>query len=262
MERTVTPILLALAVLGLVLLLALPPIAQPQWYHNFADQRFFFGISHFWNVISNIPFLIVGLWGIYYVASPESGNSVQPTESWMYLFLFAAVALTGVGSAYYHLKPDNDRLVWDRLPIAVMFMALFAVIMAERLSRRGGALLFAPLVFIGAATVLYWDVTESWGRGDLRPYLLAQFYPMVAIPVILWRSPPRHTGSGTLYTALAWYAGAKLYEFLDKEIYSLGQIVSGHTLKHLGASVSCYLLLSWIRQRQLVSDSKTPDIVS
>jgi hypothetical protein len=174
----------------------------------------------------------------------------------MYLFLFAAVTLTGVGSAYYHLDPNNDRLVWDRLPIAMTFMALFAIIIAEYLNRRAGVLLFLPFVLLGAATVFYWHLTETWGRGDLRAYLLAQFYPVAAIPVVLWLCPARYTATEKLYSAMAWYAGAKLYEFLDKELFSFGQIISGHTLKHIGAAVSCYLILAWVRQRRLLESPR------
>ena len=172
----------------------------------------------------------------------------------MHLFFFAAVALMGVGSAFYHLSPNNDRLVWDRLPIAVTFMALFAIIITEYLSRRAGVVLFVPLVLLGAATVFYWHLTETWGRGDLRPYLLTQLYPAVAMPLILWLCPKSYTSTGTLVSAMAWYAGAKLYEFLDKDIFSFGQVISGHTLKHIGAAVSCYLIFIWMRDRRLVEN--------
>lgn len=256
MQRCTVPILIALPVLGVAFFWIVPPIPQPQWYHNFADQRSLFGIPNFWNFISNLPFLLVGGSGIWCLASGRSTERFQDsTERWTYLLLFAAIALTGVGSAYYHLEPNNARLVWDRLPIAITFMALFAIIIAERVSRRTGILLFVPLVLLGAATVFYWHLTESRGRGDLRPYFLSQIYPVLAIPVILWLCPERYTGTANLYSAMAWYAGAKLYEFLDKSLYSIGQVVSGHTLKHIGVAVSCYLILSWIRHRRLVSNA-------
>jgi hypothetical protein len=248
--------LIGLAALGAVFLFIVPPIAQPQWYHDFADQRSLFGIANFWNVISNVPFLLVGGWGICYAASVSSSEgSLDVTERWMYFFLFVVVTLTGLGSGYYHLEPNNDRLVWDRLPIATMFMALSAIIIAERVNRRVGMLLFLPLVVLGATTVGYWHLTETWGRGDLRPYLLTQVYPLVAIPIVLWLCPAVYTNTERLYSAMAWYAGAKLYEFLDKDVYSLGQIVSGHTLKHIGAAVSCYMILSWLRRRRLIANS-------
>jgi hypothetical protein len=168
----------------------------------------------------------------------------------MYLVFFVAVALTSAGSAYYHLRPDDERLVWDRLPIAITFMALFGVVLTENLSRRAGILIFVPLVLAGAGAVVYWHLSEQWGRGDLRPYLLMQLYPVVAIPLILWFRPARYTRSENVYAAIAWYAGAKVFEFLDSEIYALGHVVSGHTLKHIGAAVSCYMILSWIRKRR------------
>ena len=251
MPKVTAQIVLGLAILGVMSFWFVPPIAQPQWYHDFGDKRSLLGMPNFWNVISNLPFLFVGGWGIWYVLSDGAKDGLRDlAERWMFLFLFAAVALTGVGSAYYHWEPNNDRLVWDRLPLAMMFMGLFAIIVAERLSHRIGALLFVPFVVLGAATVFYWHLTEIWGRGDLRPYLLGQLYPVVVIPILLWLCPASYTRTENLYLAIAWYAGAKLYEFLDKEIYAVGQIVSGHTLKHVGAAVSCYMILSWIRQRR------------
>ena len=256
MPRVTARILVGLAILGALSFWFVPPIAQPQWYHDFGDKRPLLGMPNFWNVISNLPFLFVGGWGIWYLLSDGAKDGLRGiAERWMFLFLFAAVALTGLGSAYYHWEPNNDRLVWDRLPLAMMFMALFAIIVAERLSRRLGALLFIPFVLLGAATVFYWHLTEIWGRGDLRPYLLGQLYPVAAIPILLWLCPASYTRTENLYIAIGWYAGAKLYEFLDKEIYAVGQIVSGHTLKHIGAAVSCYMILRWIRQRRWLGNS-------
>jgi hypothetical protein len=255
-QRLTVFLLIGLGITGAAVLFVVPPIAQPLWYHDFADQRSLFGIANFWNVISNFPFLLVGSWGICYTVSTLASKSFRDdTERWMYLFFFLTVTLSGAGSAYYHLEPTNDRLLWDRLPIATMFMTLFAIIIGERVSRRAGILLFLPFIFLGAATVVYWHLTETWGRGDLRPYLLTQVYPVVAILIVLWFCPATYTNAEKLYSAIAWYAGAKVYEFLDKDVYALGQIVSGHTLKHIGAAVSCYMILSWVRQRRLIANS-------
>ena len=243
-----------MAAIGVALLFILPPVPQPQWYHDFADQAPLLGVPNFWNVISNFPLLVIGLWGILYLGSKQvKEGSLYTNERWMYLVFFAAVALTSLGSAYYHLKPNNERLVWDRLPIAITFMALFGIIISEYLSRRAGGFLFLPLLLLGAASVIYWDLTETWGRGDLRPYLLTQLYPALAIPLILWLTPSRYTQTEELYAAIAWYAAATLCEFLDKAIYAAGRIVSGHTLKHIAAAVSCYLILNWIQSRRKVT---------
>ena len=40
------------------------PIPQDPAYHLFVDTREIFGVSNFWNVASNLPFLLVGIAGI------------------------------------------------------------------------------------------------------------------------------------------------------------------------------------------------------
>ena len=54
---------LALMAASLLGLLLLPPISQDQNYHDFADQRTILGIPHFWNVVSNLPFIVIGVAG-------------------------------------------------------------------------------------------------------------------------------------------------------------------------------------------------------
>ena len=254
MNLLIVFILVGLAAIAAVLFFVVPPIVQFPWYHDFADQRLLLGIPNFWNVISNLPFLIVGMWEMWYVVSNRFTDGVPDlTERWMYLFFFFTVALTGIGSAYYHLEPNNDRLVWDRLPLAMMFMALFAIIIAERFSHYAGTWLFLPVVVLGAATVFYWHLSETWGRGR-SPSLSIDTNLSCRCHTDYFYSSVRPLTHKTekLYAAMAWYAGAKLIEFLDKDLYSFGQILSGHTLKHIGAAASCYLVLSWIRQRRLV----------
>ncbi len=158
--------------------------------------------------------------------------------------------LTGIGSAYYHSMPNNERLFWDRLPLTVAFMSLFALIVAERVNYRLGTTLFVPLILLGGGTVIYWQLTENWGNGDMRPYLLVQIYPLLVIPLLLWLYPARFTGTSNLYAALACYVLAKGLEFLDRQIYAQGQIISGHTLKHLLAVLGPLFILHMIRRRQ------------
>jgi hypothetical protein len=63
-----------LAAITLLLLLFLPPIPQPQDYHQFADQRTLLGVPNFWNVVSNLPFVLVGAWGLYRVRGSLSAS--------------------------------------------------------------------------------------------------------------------------------------------------------------------------------------------
>ena len=59
--------LAALAALSLLALGLLDPIPQDLAYHNFADTRALFGLPNAYDVLSNIPFLLVGV----YAASDE-----------------------------------------------------------------------------------------------------------------------------------------------------------------------------------------------
>jgi hypothetical protein len=249
-------ILLALSTLVTVVMLAIPPFAQPLWYHNFADDRTFVGVPNAANVLSNIPFVIVGVIGLWFLMSPatkEPGRSfMDPAERWPYAFFFLFIALTGFGSAYYHARPDNDRLLWDRLPLAIAFMAFLAIMISERISRRASTILFWPLVFLGAGSVVYWHQSEVHAAGDLRIYLLVQFYPLLAIPLILWLFPPKYTRTADLFGALAAYLVAKLLELLDTQVYAQGGLVSGHTLKHLFAAVTPYLIYHMIKHRRAI----------
>lgn len=235
-------------------MLALPPIPQTQDYHRFADQRTFLGIPNFLNVASNAAFLLVGAGGLFFLCRrPGSGSGVafaDSSERWPYGIFFLGVTLTGLGSAYYHLAPDNARLVWDRAPMSVAFMSILAALISERISVKAGRLLLFPLVALGIGSVLYWDLTELGGQGDLRPYVIVQFYPMVAIPLIMLLFPSRYTRSADLFGAALGYGVAKAFEASDAKVFALGQIVSGHTLKHLTAALATYLILRMLRHRR------------
>ena len=224
----------------------LPAVPQPLDYHDFADQRSFFGVDHFLNVSSNIGFLIGGMLGLGLLF----GHRVRfefKMEQWPYLVFFFGVFATAFGSAYYHLAPDNERLFWDRLPMTVAFMALVASQITDRISVRLGLALLGPLLLLGAASVIYWLVTERQGVGNVIPYGILQAYAVVALLLLAVLHPSRYTRGEDLFWIFGWYVFSKLLEHFDAEVFELGHIVSGHTLKHIAASVAglvaCYMLM-------------------
>lgn len=169
-------ILAAVVIAATALIFSRPPIPQSLDYHNFADQRSFVGVPNFLDVVSNLPFLIVGIWGLLVVASPKyAGSFITSGERWPYVVFFLGVALTCFGSSYYHLHPTNGRLVWDRLPMTLGFMGILSATVAERINVKVGVRLLPLLVAAGVLSVLYWSWTEAHGQGDLRPYFLVQF---------------------------------------------------------------------------------------
>ena len=217
-------------------------IQQDQAYHRFADGRAFFGIENAAHTLSSAAFLVVGVLGLIFLwrerAAGGSRRFVVPEEMRAYWALFAAVALTGLGSAYYHLAPDDARLVWDRLPMSFAFTALLAATVAERIRLTLGLQLLAPLLLLGGGSVVYWRWT-----GNLLPYAAVQFGSIAAILAIVILFHSRYTRGSDIFGVLAIYAAAKATEALDAQLYALGQIVSGHTFKHLlGAAAVCWLL--------------------
>jgi hypothetical protein len=95
---------------------------------------------------------------------------------------------------------------------------------------------------------LLWRWTD-----DLRLYAWAQFFPFLALILILRLFPPKYTGTRYWVIAAALYALAKLLEFFDEKIFSLGSIVSGHTLKHLAAAAASLAILRLLQTRRPIS---------
>lgn len=221
---------LSLAILALILtafIAVVPPIAQSQSYHLFADSRQIWGIPNFWNVISNVPFALVGLLGLWNFRDAADRA------------LFAGVLLTFFGSAYYHLAPCDARLVWDRAPMTLVFMSLLAVVLERDEDEPPMKhLLLGALLACGVASVVWWNMT-----GDLRLYVLVQFGPLLVLVPALWFVRDARYLAG----ALALYGLAKLCEFYDRAIFSALPI-SGHSIKHVFAALAIYFIFRW-RQR-------------
>jgi hypothetical protein len=246
-------------ILSLAAVLFLPPWPQDPGYHRFADDRTLFGVPNALNVLSNVPFVLVGLAGCVWLlrqAPRPDGPLREPGERGPWLVMFLGVLLTGFGSGYYHLDPEDARLVWDRLPMTVAFMSFFAATLGERIQVRVGVWLLGPLLLLGVGSVVNWRQTD-----DLRLYGVVQFFPMLAIPLLLLLMPPRYTGSGYVWGAIGWYAAAKVLEThaADHGLFALGHLVSGHTLKHLAAAGGAFWLLLMLWRRRPLESGLSPD---
>jgi Ceramidase len=229
-------VLAILAATSLAVLVLVPKIPQDQAYHLFADQRTLIGIPNFWNVVSNIPFVVVGAIGL-----------ARFHKDTARIILFLGFFLTGIGSAYYHWDPSDSTLFWDRLPMTISFAAIFSLIAQERVGRRVGSILLWPMLAIGAASLLVWLWTD-----DLRLYFWEQFFPGVVLMALFALYPARYTHAYYWLIAAGLYALAKLFEFTDEPIFSLGNLLSGHTLKHLSAAAACFVILRYFELRRPV----------
>ena len=253
-------LLLALTIPVVVLTFVSPPISQDPSYHNFADQRMVWGIPNFFNVTSNLPFLLFGGMGLLFLwrlratgGWPAFATMMEKRPYWVFFF---GVALTSIGSSVYHWEPNNTHLVWDRLPMTFGFMSLFTSLIMERIDRDAGLRLLTPLTILGIASVAYWYISELHNRGDLRMYIDVQFYPLIAIPLIAYLFPSRYTKGREVYNVMLFYAIAKVFELLDVPVYQFTKgFVSGHTIKHLFAALATYWVLYMISRRWVASQA-------
>lgn len=235
-------VLVLLLVIGsFALLMMQAPIKQDPAYHEFIDMRSMFGIPNFYNVISNLPFLLIGLAGSIFCYREATGQS---KTAW--LIFFTGIGLVGLGSAYYHLEPGNQRLLWDRLPMTIGFMGLFAAMLGELIEPRLTQRLLIPLILIGIGSVLVWHWYD-----DLRLYVWVQFMPLLVIPALLILYAKRYSHLYLLVLALVFYLLAKLLEAFDVQIFSLLQNeMAGHAIKHVFAALGGALILWMLRVRK------------
>jgi hypothetical protein len=237
------------------------PIAQDPSYHAFADARRILGIPNFWNVMSNLLFLLTGIAGLRFLTVSERCG-LLPSLLPAYRVFFAGVLLTALGSGWYHLGPGNESLVWDRLPMTLAFMGFFSAVLGEHVSESLARHLLLPLLLAGAGSVLFWWLGETGGHGDLRPYVLVQFLPMILVPLILLLYPSRFDRTGFIWAMIFVYATSKLFEYADYSVFGAGGLISGHSVKHVVAALASLLFLHGLRTRQL-SDSQLsePEVV-
>jgi hypothetical protein len=237
--------------------LFLPRIPQPLSYHLFADQRELLGVPNFWNVISNIPFALAGVSGLVWLAYLRSTEIAQhfvdPRERLPYAVLFVGLVLTAFGSGYYHLHPDNARLVWDRLPMTIVFMSLIAALIMDRMSIRAGLWLLPALLSVGATSVAQWYWSELHGVGDLRFYATVQVYAVIFLLVMMLFTT-RYTRGRDLMVVAGFYVLAKLLETFDRQVFlALRGTLSGHTLKHLAAAAAGYWIVRMVQRRRVTA---------
>ncbi|WP_432472540.1 ceramidase domain-containing protein [Amphritea sp. HPY] len=243
-------ILIALSAIAVsALLLMKGPIPQAIEYHNFSDTRTFLSIPNTLNVLSNLPLLFVGLAGVYSLVGLTKDKLKIHNNRAAYYALFGGAVLVSIGSGYYHLWPDNQTLVWDRLPMTITFMAFYSIVISEFASEKLGSKLLIPLLFAGILSVLYWWLSEEMGSGDLRFYAVVQFFPIITAPIFLVFFKSGYNLTGYYWLLLFAFVSAKLFEHFDSQVYASLSFISGHSLKHIMSAVGLYFLLLSYKKR-------------
>ena len=239
--------LVLLLLIGCIGITIVPPVCQDLNYHVFADRSEYFSIPNFWNVVSNLPFLIIGGLGMLFVAFKSSGRLVEILQPNYFIFFFG-ILLTGFGSSYYHWNPNNQTLVWDRLPMTISFMSIFSIIIGEYIGTKYARVLLLSLLTLGITSVFYWSYTEFIGCGDLRMYMAVQFFPMVLIPLIMIFFKSGNYPTNYLWFVLLAYLVAKAFERYDLVIAYIIPL-SGHSIKHIFAAFAPLIFLMGLKNK-------------
>lgn len=239
----------ALLLLSVIVLALIPPVPQSQEYHRFADQRRLLGIPNFLNILSNLPFLLAGVIGFRHCMRRRT-----KTAQYSWSGFFGAFALVTFGSSYYHWAPSDYTLVLDRVPMALAFMSLFSAILNDTLWPGSERRLLPFLLTLAALSVIYWHYFD-----DLRLYAWVQFAPLLFIAFLMRFHGFHRIRRGYLFAAFIAYALAKMFESLDLWIYEMTRhLVSGHSLKHLAAAASGYILYRMLREGPLSAQATQP----
>jgi len=224
-------IFIALALFSIIFVFSSSPVYDGADVHFYADQRSFLGIPNFFNVITTVLFLILGVMGLWKI-----GHQRKTFLRTVWLIFFMATIGIALGSGYYHLDPSDQRLFWDRLSISTAFMALLAGVLTERISLNIAKNVVPFLLLAGMGSIFYWGST-----GDLRFYLLMQYFPIISLPLLCFCFPKK--GDKYIYGVVIFYLLAKGVEIYDMQIFSFThQMVSGLTLKQLLAAVGVYFV--------------------
>jgi hypothetical protein len=222
--------------ISVLFILALAPITQSQEYHQFAEQRLIGYIPHFGDVLSNLSFIVIGT---LLLVESRHWNAVEIYKGQKTLFTalaYSSIAL-GLGSGYYHWAPVDYTLAWDRATMVLGFAIIFydSCIRYDIFSKKGicKGTAITTIVFLG--TVVFWMLF-----GRLEPYVFVQFFTMFVLVVLAIKNykevPSRH-----LFNMFIWYLIAKVFETFDKEIFMMtGELMSGHTLKHIAYAMALY----------------------
>lgn len=229
----------------LILAIFLPSIQQDQNYHNFADQRALFGVNNAFDTLSNLAFIIVGILGLFNFYNNKFIKISNSFSVILNLF-FISIILTGLGSGYYHLSPNDFTLVFDRLALTLVFTFILAMLANVRISERSGFHTLAELIILAPLTVLIWNY-----NGNLTPYAVLQFGGIIIIVLTLLLTKAQKQ-SPCFASLIILYGFAKVTEFYDVEIFKLSQnLISGHTLKHLIGAIAVLIFISPLKVKKI-----------
>lgn len=233
-RRAEVALLLAVAALA-VLAALLPAAALPAGYHDFADQRAWAGLPHAMDVLSNLPFAAMGVWGLAWLRRVPTGR-IGVAQRGLAALFFVGLIVTTFCSAGYHLEPDHAGLCGDRVGMSLAFAGVLGLAAADRIGARAGVALAVCIALAAPATALI-----DWLAGNMTPWAVLQGGGLVLLAALALRRPQPRALGFSIIGVIAFYAVAKALELADAPIFALTQqIISGHSAKHVVAALAAW----------------------
>lgn len=204
-------------------------------YHDFVDERKFLGIPRFFDTVSNFGFFLVGFLFIKEIFLKDEKDKNL-------IWIAIGTILVCFGSGYYHLMPEDSRLLWDRLPISIVFAGILSYSLhANELIKVSWKKSFdiGYLVF-SIMSVLIWYIGSLENKSWLSAYVFVQFGGMIILIYVSLIGKNKEFNQ-KIFAVLIWYVVAKICEHFDSTIYQwTEQMISGHTLKHIFSAIALY----------------------
>ena len=227
---------LLLAVAALAALAALlPATGLPAGYHDSADQRTLLGLPHALDVLSNLPFAVMGAWGLWWLRRVPL-DRLGTAQRGLAGLLFIGLIATAFCSSGYHLDPHDAGLCIDRVGMSLAFAGLLGLAAADRISARAGVALVALVAVAAPATALV-----AWLGGNMTPWAVLQGGALVLLAALAVRRPQPGALGFSIAGVIAFYAAAKALELADAPVFALTQhLISGHSAKHVVAALAAW----------------------
>jgi hypothetical protein len=253
-RRSSLVMLFALVAASLMGFIAWGPVELTPRSHWFADQRTLFGISNAINVLSHVPLIPLGIWGLWRVAQLPQGEPLRM----VWALFFASQMLATVGGMAYHLAPSDHLYVWEQLPKSAACTFMACAFLAEWIDLRwAGVLAMSGAVLANITGAVWWVATLHWfGAGDLRPLLWLEFMPTMLVATGAWNLAGRVLGRQDWQRSLISFVVAQFVDWADPKIFSALGYFSGHSVRHL-ALASCVAWLAYRLGRNLKYDAAT-----
>jgi hypothetical protein len=220
------------------------PVIKGPTFHQYADGRPLFGLPHAGDVLSNLPFVIVGVLGLVLA------RRIEHLPRGLVALAFAGVLGIGVGSATYHVHPIDATLAFDWLPIVLALSWMVALVIADRVDLRVGAIAAVALPLAATASVMWWWLGGgTTSGGDMRWYAFLQLLLVALVPLLVLLYPRGRIDRTYLLLAVGCFVAARAVHAADATILATTG-VSGHTLKHLIAGLATFMVLRAVQRAQ------------